>query len=61
MQVCLIKAQVKSGAGVRCEWWRTDRSVTRPAHKDRLIDMSNNQSQFVSFSIMFRGEEILSQ
>ncbi len=28
MQVCLIKAQVKSGAGVHCEWWRTDRSVT---------------------------------
>ncbi len=30
MQVCLIKAQVKSGAGVRSEWWRTDRSVTLP-------------------------------
>ncbi len=28
MQVCLITAQVKSGAGVRSEWWRTDRSVT---------------------------------
>ncbi len=28
MQVCLIKAQVKSGAGVRSEWWRTDRPVT---------------------------------
>ncbi len=23
-----IKAQVKSGAGVRCDRWRTDRSVT---------------------------------
>ncbi len=28
MQVCLIKAQVKSGVGVRCDRWRTDRSVT---------------------------------
>jgi len=30
VQVCLIGAQVKSGAGVCCDWlgWRTDRSVT---------------------------------
>ncbi len=30
MQVCLIGAQVESGAGVCCDWlgWRTDRSVT---------------------------------
>ncbi len=28
MQLCLIKAQVKSGAAVRCDRWRTDRSVT---------------------------------
>ncbi len=30
MQVCLIGAQVKSGAGMCSDWlgWRTDRSVT---------------------------------
>ncbi len=28
MQVCLMKAQVKSGVGVCSEWWRTDGYVT---------------------------------
>ncbi len=34
MQVCLIGAQVKSGAGVCCDWLcrRTDRSVTLPVN-----------------------------
>ncbi len=37
-----IKAQVKSGAGVRCDRWRTDRSVTLTYvtldHKDHICD-----------------------
>ncbi len=37
VQVCLIKAQVKSGAGVRSEWWRTDRSVTLPPPPGRRV------------------------
>ncbi len=39
VQVCLIKAQVKSGAGVRGEWlgWRTDRSVTLPPPPGRRV------------------------
>ncbi len=37
MQVCLITAQVKSGAGVRSEWWSTDRSMTLPPLPGRRV------------------------
>ncbi len=36
LQVMMIRAQVKSGAGVRCDWlvWRTDRFVTHIGNKE---------------------------
>ncbi len=42
MQVCLIKAQVKSGGGMHCEWWRTDRSVTDSFHRLEQILVFDN-------------------